>query len=39
LSKRVDQLNVNINKLARKPASARRSPATRKAGTSHTTAA
>lgn len=39
LSKRVDKLNASINKLARKPASARRSPARRKAGNSHTAAA
>jgi len=39
LSKRVDQLNASINKLARKPASARRSPGTRKANGSRATAA
>jgi poly(hydroxyalkanoate) granule-associated protein len=39
LSKRVDRLNVSINKLARKPASGRRSPGTRKAGNSHAAAA
>ncbi len=40
LSKRVDQLNTSINKLARKPASVRRLPATRrKSGNSHATAA
>jgi poly(hydroxyalkanoate) granule-associated protein len=39
LSKRVDKLNASIGKLARKPASARRSPATRKANGAHATAA
>ena len=39
LSKRVDKLNASIGKLARKPTSTRRSPATRKANGSHATAA
>ena len=39
LSKRVDKLNASIDKLARKSASVRRSPARRKAGNGHAAAA